>query len=216
MDITAPLTERLPVWPGDPPFTLHHVATIEESGAAVSAITMSNHAGTHLDAPRHYLPDGPGVEEAPLEMLVGVARVLEIPGRAEITPEDLLGARIKRGQRILLKTDNSLTPWWERSWQPDFCSLTPEAADWLARRGVALVGIDCLSVAPVPDAASVHAALLGAGVWILEGLRLQDVAAGRYECICLPLAVEADGAPARVLLRPTGRPFGPRRSSCRR
>ena len=82
--------------------------------------------------------------------------------------------------------------------------MSVEAAELLGEIGVALVGVDYLSVGgPGGDGGEVHRALLGAGVWVVEGLDLSMVEAGEYELICLPVKlVDSDGAPARVLLRP--------------
>src|SRR5699024_9314371 len=116
----------------------------------------------------------------------------------------LESADIRAGERLLLKTRNSDRLWSGREFDPRFTALSLEAAHWLATRPIRLLGIDYLSVGPYHDeGAEVHRALLGAGIWIIEGLNLMAVEPGRYELICLPLRLaDADGAPARALLRP--------------
>lgn len=84
----------------------------------------------------------------------------------------------------------------------DFVALTVEAAEWLAKAGIGLVGIDYLSIQLFEDSSRTHEALLEAGIVILEGLNLHGIEPGSYELICLPLAIcGAEGAPARVVLR---------------
>ena len=57
VDVTLPISERLSVWPGDPPV---HVARMVDGLPMVSGLSMSVHAGTHIDAPAHFLPGGAG------------------------------------------------------------------------------------------------------------------------------------------------------------
>lgn len=191
IDISTPLREGLAVWPGDPPFELSSVLSIARGDACnLGAISMSCHAGTHIDAPRHYLDGAPSIEAAPLDALIGPARVIETS--APLTSSRIESLGIGRGERILLKTGGRIE------------ALMPESAERLARIGIALVGIDALSIGADDESGeAVHRALLGAGVWILEMLDLSNVSPGEYELIALPLRiVGADGAPARAILRP--------------
>ncbi|MDQ3659895.1 MAG: cyclase family protein, partial [Actinomycetota bacterium] len=114
---------------------------------------------------------------------------------------------VARGERILFKTRNSSHAWSSSTFVEDFVGITLGAAQYLAEIGIRTVGVDYLSVAAFGgDAAGVHRALLSAGVWIIEGLDLADVAEGTFELICLPLRIPgSDGAPARALLRPLDR-----------
>jgi arylformamidase len=80
--------------------------------------------------------------------------------------------------------------------------LTLDAARWLVERGVRLVAIDYLSVEKMDaDPSIVHQTLLRAGVVIVEGVDLRQVAPGSYLLACLPLKIEgADGSPVRAVL----------------
>lgn len=86
----------------------------------------------------------------------------------------------------------------------DFVYISEQAAAYLAETGVRTVGIDYLSVGGYhADGAKIHRILLGAGIWIIEGLDLSAAPAGQYEMICLPVKLHgSDGAPARAILRP--------------
>ena len=82
-------------------------------------------------------------------------------------------------------------------------AVDAEAAQFLAGRGVRVVGVDYLSVAPFGNTVDTHRTLLQAGVWVIEGLDLREVGEGRYEMVALPLKlVGSDASPLRVLLRP--------------
>ncbi len=209
IDISVPVRAGMPGWPGDPPVDIEWIGDIRAGDAAnLSRIALGSHAGTHVDAPLHYLPDGKSIGEMPPDALVGPARVVEARGRADgsIPARELETKGIRRGQRILLKTDNSLLWGKPERFHERFVHLSVAAARFLARMKILALGIDYLSVSGyMKDEAQVHRALLEAGVWIIEGLDLRGVRPGRYELICLPLRLEGtEAAPARALLRPTG------------
>ena len=125
-----------------------------------------------------------------------------IGGRADITAEDVEGFDIPRDEvRLLLRT-RSAHLWDVPAFDPTFVAPDATGAEALVRRGVRLVGMDYLSVAPFGDPTPTHRVLLSAGVVVLEGLDLRAVTPGPYELLCLPLRiVGSDGAPARALLR---------------
>jgi arylformamidase len=203
-DISLTVSPALPTWPGDPAVELERVEKIEEgANANVSRICMSVHTGTHVDAPYHFLSGGNSVEQLDINQLTGRAYVLHLPDTDRISAAVLNGAGIPpRTRRVLFKTRNSdhwseVTP----QFHTDFVGLTADAAEYLVKRGVRLVGVDYLSVAPYHESRPTHEILLGAGVVIVEGLDLTDVSQGRYTLYCLPLKLDgADGAPARAIL----------------
>jgi len=203
IDISLPIAEGMVHWPGDPAPHITRLADLERGDACtLTALAMSAHTGTHVDTPRHYLRDGATLDGMPLAGLLGAARVVEITDPHEVTVAELAGRNIRRGERVLLRTRNSVVEGDLRPLLVDYVALSGAAARWLAARGVAAVGIDALSVDP-PDRSEAHLALLSAGVWIIEGLRLAGVEPGRWELVCLPLRLAgAEGAPARAVLRP--------------
>src|SRR5205085_6333224 len=123
---------------------------------------------------------------------------------------EIAGQRIKKGERILFKTRNSKKSWKSDQFDEDFVYISQEAARYLAEKQVMTVGIDYLSVGGFKkDGVETHHALLGAGIWVIEGLNLARVKPGQYELVCLPIKLEgAEGAPARALLRKTGKGQG--------
>lgn len=203
IDVTVPLDAGVPTYPGNTPFSLEPIKRLGRGDSSnVSTVHMSAHAGTHVDAPRHFFDDLPGAEGLPLEMLIGRAHVVEIVSRKAIVPEDFAGVDLSEDVRVLLKTHNSFL-WGSPEFHADYTGLTSAAAKFLVERGVKVVGVDYLSVEVFKTpGAPAHHTLLGGGVIVIEGLNLRDVEPGTYEMLCLPLRiVGADGAPARVVLR---------------
>ena len=187
------------IYEGDPDLELELWESMADGAPAnVSRLSLGVHTGTHVDAPLHFLDDAPGTEAIDLSKLIGPAVVvdgLELDGA--IDADALAGLGIPEGaERVLLKTTNSRI--WERgTFTQDFVRLDGSGARWVVDRGVAVIGIDFLSIGD-HDA---HRELLSAGVVPLEGLDLREVEPGEYELICLPLRLQgSDGAPARVVL----------------
>ena len=203
-DITLTISPDLPTWPGDPGIEIQRVEKIEEgSNANVSRVDMGVHTGTHVDAPFHFLQDGVTVDQLNLSLLTGRAYVLHLPDVDVITSQVLEEAQIPpRTRRVLFKTRNS--DLWANEgsvFNTDFVGLSDDGAEYLVRRGVKLVGMDYLSIAPYKKSRPTHERLLEAGVVIVEGLDLSEVNQGRYTIYCLPLKIaNSDGAPARAIL----------------
>lgn len=203
-DISLTLTPTLAHWPGDPALHLERISKIEDGASAnVSQVLMSVHTGTHVDAPYHFFADGETVEKIPLKTLLGRAYVLHLPNVDLITASLLERADLPpRTRRVLFKTRNS--EYWAKhptEFQTNYVGLSPDAANFLVDRGVQLVGVDYLSVAPYDNTTPTHQILLSNDVVILEGLNLSAVSEGRYNLYCLPLKIAgADGAPARAIL----------------
>lgn len=204
-DITLTISSDLVVWPGDPEIQLELVSKIQEgANANVSHITMGVHTGTHVDAPFHFIDGAETVENLDLRVLTGRAYVLHVPDDIGlIEPAFLEKSDIPpRTRRVLFRTRNS-EMWKEnaRVFREDFVALNQQAAEYLINKGVKLVGVDYLSVAPFGDSVPTHQTLLKAGVVVVEGLNLAQVSQGRYTLYCLPLKLAgSDGAPARAIL----------------
>lgn len=203
-DISLPISESLVVWPGDPPICITQTSHLDRGDVAtVSRLDMGAHAGTHVDAPVHFIRDGTGVDGLDLDLLVGPVLVVHAPRVDALSAAVLEGLAIPPGtERLLFRTRNS--EWWGRGgdqFQEDYVGVTEDGARWLIDRGVRLVGVDYLSVAPYDELVPPHRTLLGAGLIVVEGLDLRGIAPGEYQFVCLPLKVAGgDGAPARAIL----------------
>jgi arylformamidase len=204
IDVSVTLKNGMVHWPTDPPAHISHALDMEKGDpATVSLLEMGAHAGTHMDASAHFVRGGRGIDTVPLDAAIGSARVIAIRDHESIKPDELLRHRIRRGERILFKTQNSARCWDTDSFVEDFVYISAPAARYLAERQVKLIGIDYLSVGGFrADGVETHQALLNAGIWLIEGLNLKRVRPGRVQLICLPLKIAgADGAPARALVR---------------
>ncbi|GAB4260881.1 MAG: cyclase family protein [Thermoleophilia bacterium] len=218
IDISVPLNPATPVWPGSEPVGIERTADFPEDDVRISRLTLNSHAGTHIDAPGHFLPQGALVESIPLSTLIGPCLVLDVSEKRRRRP-DLIGAEDLKNaglapppaagtpdpaaERVLLRT-RAEGHWDEiRPFDASFPGLDPEAADYLVRAGVLLVGLDAPSIEPyATEEKRTHHILLGAGIVLLETLRLTHVAPGTYELICLPLRLEGvEGSPVRAVLR---------------
>ncbi len=203
-DVTVGITPAMPVWPGDPPVALTRVNSISEGvNANVSRLDAGVHTGTHVDAPLHFIDGAASVDSLSLKVLTGRAYVVSLPRAKVLDAPTLEAADIPpRTRRVLFKTRNSdIWARGERAFQTNFVGVDASGAEWLVRKGVHLVGIDYLSIAPYHQSHDTHRTLLQAGVVVVEGLDLSKVSQGRYTLYCLPMKlIGSDGAPARAIL----------------
>jgi arylformamidase len=156
-----------------------------------------------MDAPFHFIARGAGINKVPFDATVGWARVLEIKDKKIVSVEELAAYKIKKGERILLKTANS-SLWKSDKFRKSFVYIPGPAAKFIASLGIRCIGVDYLSVGGFhKDGAVTHKTLLSSGIWIIEGLNLSNIRPGNYDLICLPLKIlDSDGAPARAIIRP--------------
>jgi arylformamidase len=203
-DVSVGISPQMPVWPGDPPVTLKRVSEIAKgANANVSRLECGVHIGTHVDAPSHFIDGAPDVETLSMEVLNGRAYVIDLWQADVLDAETLDAAGIPpRTRRLLFKTRNSeFWPSEGSEFRTDFVGVDRSGAEWLVKKGVQLVGIDYLSIAPYKQSRPTHRVLLNAGVVVIEGLDLSQVSHGRYTLHCLPLKLMgSDGAPARAIL----------------
>jgi arylformamidase len=205
IDISVPLYPGMVHWPGDPEFEAELASSLDRGDVCnVTKVSTSVHIGTHMDAPRHFLRNGVGIEQVPLDAVIGPCRVVEIRDQEAVKPAELQTHNLQPGERVLFKTRNSSRAWKTAEFIKDFVYISKEAAQFLADRQARTIGVDYLSVGGFfKDGAETHDILLGAGVWIIEGLNLSGVEPGPFELICLPIKLQGcDGAPARAVLRP--------------
>jgi arylformamidase len=204
-DVSMPLRTGGLVYPNNPPISITSVSAIAAGATAnVSRLDMGSHTGTHVDAPLHFMDGGAGVDELPLDVLMGPARLIAFGdevlsvGEAELRRHDLTGVT-----RLLIRTRNSA---WLASgsteFHPDFTHVAPDGAAYLVSLGVRLVGVDYLSVEQFHSPHhKTHRTLLENAVVIVEGMLLSEPAPGDYELRCLPMLLAGlDGAPARAVL----------------
>jgi arylformamidase len=205
IDISVPLEAGMPVFDGDPAFSMKLATSMAAGGICnISQLDYGAHTGTHLDAPRHFIDGGPASDSIPLDACLGPAWVVDARALTQtIGAPDLAALDIPQGEtRLLFKTTNSEL-WGKPGFQSSFIGFDAGAAAYLVERGARLVAADYLSIAPFGDPVATHVALLTAGVVILEGTDLRNVEPGPVELLCLPIRlIGSDGVPARALVRP--------------
>lgn len=198
-DISIPMRPEMTVWPGDPKFSFTPAARMADGASCnVSHIAMSTHTGTHCDAPWHFVDDAATLDQVDTQVFIGEALVIDLPEVELVRASDLPATALP--DRVLFKTRNSAIPM-DGAFDRSFVALDEDAAERLVADGVKLVGIDYLSIAPFGKGTPVHKILLGAGIFVVEGLRLAGVGAGVYDFIVLPLPIiGADGSPCRAFI----------------
>ena len=206
VDVSLPIGPDLLMWPGDPLVEVLPRRQMANGDAAnVSEVRMGTHTGTHVDPPEHYVPGTAGIDQVPLEILLGRCVVADARGLSgPLGPDELEGLNVPDGvERLLLKSDNSEI--WRRlpaAFPEEYVCLSPSGARWVVERGIRMVGVDFLSVEEKGSPGHpTHVELLSNGVVIVEGLDLGLVEPGVLTVAVLPLKiVDGDGGPARAIL----------------
>ena len=207
IEASAPIDSRTtPVYPGNPPVKIGFMMHYDKGDKlALSSVSVGAHTGTHVDAPLHFVKGGAPVDLVPLGAFVGPARVIDCSPDAKVIDAAELNKHDWKGmRRILFRTRNSRNHWMtDPTFHEDFTYVAPDAAKLLADAGVALVGIDYLSMERFGSHDfKTHLVLLGKGIPIVEGLQLADVMPGDYDLIVLPLRITGhEAAPARAILK---------------
>jgi arylformamidase len=201
VDVTWPVTPSMTVYRRNPRPALTRLRWIPRDRANLSRLTIGLHTGTHVDAPLHFLRRGGDITRVALERLAGPCVVVDLTSVADrVEAADLSRARIPRGVIVLLKTRNSASAA-EAPFDPGFVFLARSGAEFLRRRGARAVGTDYLGIERDQPGHPTHKTLLGAGIPVIEGLRLRGVKPGRYVFIALPLPLAgAEASPVRAVL----------------
>jgi len=207
-DISLPITESLPVWPGDPAVAVRRISKIENGNASnVSQIRMSVHTGTHIDAPKHFFNQGKAIDQLALDKLIGETLVMALDEDVStISAEVLLNhpqsKLLDHASKVLFKTKNA--SFWrthQEKFQEDYVGIDTSGAEYLAELDLDLIGVDYLSVAAYHDTERPHQILLQKEIILLEGIDLSKVPEGIYSLYCLPILIAGcEGAPARAIL----------------
>lgn len=200
-DISWPLHTTTTGYKNKKVLVIEHRKTFEQDQLRETSIILDSHGGTHIDAPSHFIKDGQSIEHIDLNKVVGPCKVLDLMQVTDaITAKDLQNFTIAAGDRLLLKTKNSLLAY-DAPFEPNFIYVADDAARYLADKKIAAVGIDYLGIERNQPAHETHIMLMDAGIVIIEGLRLVQINPGSYMLYCLPLAIQGlEGAPARAVL----------------
>lgn len=197
-DITRTLSPSMVIYPGNPPVEFE---VFEGETSTHTKVSFGTHTGTHIDAPKHVFKNGKGVDLISLNVLCGECRVLDLRSVKEsVKIQDLESYRIKKGERILVRTKNSDNDY--KEFISDYIYLDGDASDWLAEKEITLFGIDYLSIKKRGGSDHrPHTSLLEKDILIFEGLDLRAIEEGEYMFVGLPLKLQGlDGSPVRAIL----------------
>ena len=197
-DLTHPITDGMPVYPGDPAVQIRQVLTIEADGCADRQLTMGTHNGTHMDAPAHMIDGGKQLKDFAAADFVRSAVCID--ARSGFDAAAVAAAITNPGMAVLFYTGASERFTAESYWS-DYLVLDDETIRVLIENGVGMVGVDTGSFDNA-DGFPVHKSLLSADILLIENLAgLESLIGKTFELIALPLKLEADGAPARVIAK---------------
>ena len=210
IDLSHPLFDSMPVYPGSESPVFETVATVSHEGYAEKRITLFSHTGTHLDAPSHILSRGLSLDRLPVDHFAGSASVLDFSSHSgrSIEIDDLMPYRylIQNSDFVLIHTGWS-RHWGHASYNTGYPVLSGNAADWICGFGLKGLGVDAISVDP-PQAPGlpVHRRLLEQQMILVENLnRLQDLPQSGFTFFALPLRIQdGDGSPVRAVAMISG------------
>jgi arylformamidase len=195
VDLSVPLNEKTPVYPGDPATKIEPAGVLAKDGYNDHFISIGTHVGTHIDAPLHMLEGGLSLDKLPIEQFVGNGRVVEVTGK---TFDAVKQAGILAGDIVLFCTGMS-DKYHDPAYFEDYPAMTEEVARYLVEAKVKMVGVDTCSV-DNQDGFPIHKILLAGNVLIIENLtNLNQLTGKDFKVYALPLNLQIDGSPARVI-----------------
>lgn len=195
IDLSVPINAQTPVYPGDPPTKIEEAGRFEKDGFRDHYISIGTHVGTHIDAPMHMLEDGQSLDEIEIEQLVGPGKLFTAVGH---NFDEINLSGIQSGDIVLFDTGMS-QKYHEAVYFKDYPVMSEEVAKNLVKAGVKMVGLDTCSVDSL-ESFPIHKILLSGGVLIIENLANLDQLIGKeFTVYALPIKLQLDGAPARVI-----------------
>jgi len=202
MDVSRPIFTNMTVWPGDEGVLVECTGSIANGYASnTSRIHAGVHTGTHVDAPFHFIDGGKRIDQLDISLFTGNVTVIDVKDENLITRRILQDNSLDGCKAVFFKTwysNKTLNEPFDRNYP----GLDPDAAEYLVKAGIRVVGTDALSVERYEsDDFVVHKTLLRNEILVVEGLCLKEITPGKYKYICMPMLIEgSDGAPARVML----------------
>jgi arylformamidase len=208
-DLTHLIFEDMPTYPGEPKPEFSPHFRLRRDKVNVTKLTMSSHTGTHVDAPKHFISNGQGVDSISLNDFIGETVILDVSKKEVghgITDTELdIHKKMVKGDDILLLYSGTSTDWNKNENRAkNFTYLEPTAAAWIVDHNIKCVGIDSCSIEKYGFKEGLtHKKLLSNGVGIIEGINsnLRKFIGARMFLVCLPLLLkDLDGSPARAIL----------------
>ena len=208
IDLSYNLEESTPVYPDYPPFRTRILETVNDDSSSKrtlnsSGIELGLHCGTHMDSPFHFFKNGHTIEQIPLSQCIGLTLLINL---STLQPDGAIEKKDLDSHERSLRSLRKVVLWtgWNRHWGDKIYFeqhpvLTGEAAQYLVRCGVHLLGVDLPSVDRPPFEA--HLELLGHNVVILENLtRLEMIPSDVFQLMVIPLKLSGrEASPVRAI-----------------
>lgn len=195
IDLSVPLNAQTPIYPGDPATIIKPAGILSSDGYADHHISIGTHVGTHIDAPMHMLEGGASLDKFPLEQFIGRGRLVDVTDGDFGIIKDV---GIQEGDIVLFRTGMS-DKYHDPVYFENYPVMSEEVAAYLVDAKVKMIGLDACSV-DSQEAFPVHKVLLAGDVLIIENLAsLEQLVDKSFRIYALPLKLELDGAPARVI-----------------
>lgn len=198
VDLSVPLNENTPVYPGDPATKIAPAGVLEKDGYQDHYVSIGTHVGTHIDAPAHMVASGKTLDQIPAERFVGRGVYIKVENNT-FDLDAIKKVDIQQGDIVVFHTGLS-DVYHDAKYFEDYPSVPEELAHYLVEKKISMVGLDTCS--PDHDVFNAHKILLGGDVLIIENLtNLEQLAGQEFEVYALPVKLEVDGAPARVIAK---------------
>lgn len=196
IDLTVPLNKQTPVYPGDPAVSIVPAGVFKKDGFNDHLVSIGTHAGTHIDAPFHMLADGKTLDQIPIEQFVGRGVYIKVEDK-KFELDKVKNVDIQEGDIVLFHT-GLIDRYEQETYYTDYPEIPEAIAKYLVEKKIKMVGMDMSG--PDHEPFKTHKILLGGGVLIIENLTNLDKVAGKeFMVYALPIKLEVDGAPARVI-----------------
>lgn len=194
VDLSVVVNEKTPIYPGDPATKIKPAGNLAKDGYCDHYVSMGTHVGTHVDAPMHMIEKGKSLDKVPVDQFVGRGCYVDVSAGFET----IKNAGIQEGDIVLLNTDMS-DKYYEPEYFEKYQVMDEEIAQYLVDKKIKMVGVDACSVDNKEDF-PIHKILLAGNVLIIENLTgLSQLASKQFDVYALPVKLEIDGAPARVI-----------------
>jgi arylformamidase len=195
IDLSVPIDEDMPVYPGDPATKIEPAGVLAKDGYNDHYVSVGTHVGTHIDAPLHMIENGKNLDQMPIDQFVGRGVYVKVDDR-KFDLSKVQSAGIRANDIVLFHTGFS-----DIYHQPEYFDhpvIPGEIAQYLVDKKVKMVGVDMAS--PDEEPFKIHKILLGSGILIIENLtNLAELAGKEFTVYALPIKLQIDGAPARVI-----------------
>ena len=205
IDLTQPITQQMPVYPGTEQPVFSSSPTLAKDGFCETYLQMVSHTGTHLDAPGHMFAGGATLDQLPIDQFCGMGVIIDVTSCQEEISLDIIepyGGKMRLCQFVILKTGYDRY-WGKVQYFDKYPLLTAQAAKYIAdQQQIVGVGIDAISFDKIDSSDfPVHKTLLSTGKILIENLtNLGEIGGNIAMFSVLPLKyLDADGSPVRAV-----------------